>query len=236
MFGFSTTDKISWLGVLLWSFVPLGQLWVRIFNFKGSLDKPWMLLPFFLFPPLSLITMVMIKFGFIQDGKGSEPVDKVMLLPLIAKFAIPFILPYLIDDEEGENEQIIYYISLVLQFLMVVVAMMTRRYINCNSITFDSFGKASIDSLITYGFANLVPMIMGWVPFIGIVVTALEMIAGDFVNDILWSFGFIASYALVNMFNQEDMNAYCNAPFFGYTKDQVLAGISIVISVLSNFL
>jgi len=232
MFGISTTDKISWLGVVFWSFVPLGQLWARIFHFKGSLDKSWLLFPLFLFPPLSFLPMVLLKFNFIKDGQGTNPIDYAMILPILVKFIIPFILPYIIDEDD--NETLFSIISNTLQILSIVVAMVIRRQLNCQNITFNSIGKSSIDSITAWGFANFVPFLVSWLPFIGIFTTLMETIFGDFFNDILWSIGFAGSYAIINMLNQENIKTYCDAPFTGYTSDLIKMAIAIVLTIIPN--
>ena len=74
----------------------------------------------------------------------SSAFDKIMLLPIMAKFIVPYILPYLIDQEESES--LYGYVSMFLQFLMIIVANLTRRYSNCDNISFNSFGKATVDA------------------------------------------------------------------------------------------
>ena len=91
-FNFDNANKISWLQVLIYSFLPIGQLLVRIFYLKGSLDKLWLMFPILLFPPFSFIPLILIKLGFVQDGKGSDPIDKIMILPLIARIITLIVL------------------------------------------------------------------------------------------------------------------------------------------------
>jgi hypothetical protein len=236
MFGLKDTGKLSWTEILVAGLVPLGQLWARIFKFNGSLDKPWLFFPVFLIPPLSFISLILMKYGFIKDGNGSKPVGYEVLIPIIAKFIIPFILPFMIDNEEGESDTLISIITSIASIFVIVVIMMYRRWVNCESISLNSFGKATIDSVIANGFGNLMPIILGWLPYVGIVVTICEYIFGDLTTNIFWSIGFTAAYAIINMLNQDNMNKYCTSPFFGDIKDRIFAGIAIAISIASNFL
>jgi hypothetical protein len=228
-------NRLSWMQVLIMGLIPLGQLWARIFTFKGSLDKWWLMFPLLLFPPFSFIPLIMMKFGMISDGKGSNPVDKIMLLPIIAKFIIPFILPFVVDDEE--NEFLFSLVSFVLQLLTIMVANLTRRYTNCNNITVDSIGKSGIDSVIAYGMADITVFAIGFLPFIGMAISVLEMIPviGDFVNDIIWSLGFAATYIIINMFNQDNMQKYCSTPFSGNLQDKIPFIISVIAIIGLNF-
>jgi hypothetical protein len=228
-------NRLSWMEVLVMGLLPLGQLWARIFNFKGSLDKWWLMFPLLLFPPFSFIPLIMMKFGMVQDGKGSNPVDKIMLLPIIAKFIIPFVLPFIIDNDE--HEFLFSLVGFVLQLLTIMVANLTRRYSNCNDITTDSVGKAGIDSVIAYGVADITAFGIGFVPFIGVIFNIIEMIpfVGDFVNQIIWSLGFAATYIIINMFNQDDMQKYCTTPFTGNVQDKIPFIVSIISIIGLNF-
>ena len=228
-------NRLSWMQVLIMGLIPLGQLWARIFTFKGSLDKWWLMFPLLLFPPFSFIPLIMMKFGMISDGKGSNPVDKIMLLPIIAKFIIPFILPFVVDDEE--HEFLFSLVSFVLQLLTIMIANLTRRYTNCDNITVDSIGKSGIDSVIAYGMADITVFAIGFLPFIGIAISVLEMIPiiGDFVDDIIWSLGFAATYIIINMFNQDNMQKYCSTPFSGNLQDKIPFIISVIAIIGLNF-
>lgn len=231
---FSSQTNISWLQILIYGIIPLGQLWARIFLLNGSLDKWYMMFPLFLFPPLSFIPLIMMKFGFIKPGQGANPIDKIMWLPIIAKFIIPFLLGFIVDEDD--HELIFGIVAFVLQLLMIIVANMTRRYLNCDSVTINSFGKATVDSVIAYGIGDIVPFVMGWLPYVGIVYSIISMIPfiGSFVDSIFWSLGFAATYIVINMFNQYDMSGYCNSPFFGLVRDKIPLIISIIAMIAIN--
>ncbi len=229
---FSGPTKLTWLQVLILGLLPLGQLWARIFYFNGSLDKWWLMFPMLLFPPFSFIPLLMMKFGFVADGKGSNPLDYWMILPIVAKFIIPFIMPYIIDED---SETLTSIVSLILQLLCVIVANLTRRYTNCKNqgITVDSIGKAAIDSTIAFGIGDISAFVIPMLPFVGIFISVLEMIPiiGDFVDTILWSFGFIAAYVLINMFNQDNLSKFCSTPFTGNLQDRIPFFICLVVMI-----
>jgi hypothetical protein len=236
---FSGPTKLTFLQVLILGLVPLGQLWARIFYFNGSLDKWWLMFPIFLIPPFSFIPLLLMKFGFVADGKGSNPLDYWMILPIIAKFIIPFIMPYIIDED---SEMLTSIVSLVLQLLTIMSVNLIRRYNNCvppyapNKITGDSIGKAAIDSTIAFGIGEISAFVIPWLPFVGIVITVLELIPvlGEFVDTILWTLGFVASYVLINMFNQDDMNKFCSTPFTGNLQDRIPFFISVIAIIATR--
>lgn len=225
----SGPSKLSWIQVLILGLVPLGQLWARIFYFNGSLDKWWLMFPMLLIPPFSFIPLLLMKFGFVADGKGANPLDYWMILPIVAKFIIPFIMPYMIDED---SETLTSIVTMILQLLCVMIANLARRQMNCKDqgITVDSIGKAGIDSTIAFGIGDISAFIIPWLPFIGIFISVLEMIPviGDFVDSILWTLGFVAAYVLINMFNQDNLAKFCSTPFTGNLQDKIPFFICIV--------
>jgi hypothetical protein len=233
-FNFDNANKISWLQVLLYSFIPFGQLIVRIFYLNGSLDKLWLMFPMLLFFPFSLIPMLLIKFGFVQDGKGSDPIDKIMLLPLIARIVALFVL-----NKIGINTPIMFIlINLLINLSTIFIANISRRYYNCEKegITTDSIGKAIIDSTIAYAISELSPIIISHLPFIGIVYKVLEAFTSNknIINGIFSNMGFAISYILINMFNQDNINQFCSTPFGGNYVDRIAFIISIIVIFITK--
>lgn len=235
------TGKLSWTEVIVLGIIPAGQLYARIFNFKGSLDKWWLMFPIALFPPISFLTLVLMKFGYINDGNGSDPVDKMILLPIIAKFFIPFIMPYLIDVDDTILTLIV---SFIFKLLLVMTCNLYRRYDNCKDITFNSIGKAGIDSVISTSVGDVLPIALSYIPIVGFVYSVMSIvpIIGDknIIDSIFWSIGFGATYILINMFNQNDMGKYCSTPFTGNLEDKVpfitAIGVLIGAHTFDNFM
>lgn len=233
-FNFDNVNKISWLQVLLFSFIPLGQLIVRIFYLNGSLDKLWLMFPILLIPPFSLIPLLLIKFGFVQDGKGSDPIDKIMLLPLIARIVTLFVL-----NSMGINGPLIFIlINLLINLSTIIIANITRRYYNCEKegVTMDSVGKAVIDSTIAYAISEATPLIISYLPFIGVVYRFLGLFTqnGNIIDVIFSNMGFAVAYILINMFNQDDINQFCSTPFTGNVVDRIAFFISLIVIFLTK--
>jgi hypothetical protein len=235
-FNFDNANKISWLQVLIFSFIPIGQLLVRIFYLKGSLDKLWLMFPILLMPPFSFIPLILIKLGFVQDGKGSDPIDKIMILPLIARIITLIVLNKLNMYSSG----LFILINLLINIFTIFIANMTRRYYNCNAegITFDSFGKAIIDSTIAYAASEATPILISKIPFVGVFISVLKFIIGIFtknaniIDGLFSNMGFAISYILINMFNQDDLNKFCNTPFTGNYTDKIPFIISIIVIII----
>ena len=231
---FNNPDKISWLQVILFSLLPFGQLLARALYLKGSIDKLWLMLPMLQLPPFSIISMLLIKFGFVQDGKGTDPIDKIMWLPLIARIVTLFVL----NSMEIDSPLIFILINLLINLLTNIIANITRRYYNCiaEGITIDSIGKAIIDSTIAYAISEATPIVISFIPYIGAAYQLLGSLTGsENITDGLFSnMGFAVAYILINMFNQDDINDFCSTPFTGYIIDKIAFFISIIIIVLIN--
>ena len=82
MISGKTLNKIiTFVLTFLGSFI--GQLYVRITRFDGSLDNWWLLIPPISVPPLSLIPAFMLTYKKIKTGEGGSPYDFYMLVPAI---------------------------------------------------------------------------------------------------------------------------------------------------------
>lgn len=142
--------------------------------------------------------------------KLSNPFDVFMLAPiLIPMFGVPALL-----DTETESEMLIIVITVASKLLLTMMCNLYRRYKVCKNFSGNSIGKAGIDTII----ALSVNYIISLFPFVG--------------GDIMGEFGFIVTYALLNIINQVNTTKFCNAPFTGNPSDQKLLGSSLVVLVL----
>lgn len=225
--------KLSWNQVLILGLVPLGQLYARVNIFNGSLDKWWLMFPLLLFPPLSFIPLIMMKFGLVKNGTGSKPVDNFMLIPIIAKLIIPFILPFIINED---SSLLFTIVSFVLQLITVMTANLIRRKDNCKEITTNSVGKAGVDSIIAIAAGEITSFAIGFVPLIGMFISMLKNlpVIGGIVDSLVWSVGFAGAYVLINMFNQDpNINKLCSSPFTGNIQDRIplIGSLAVILFV-----
>lgn len=225
--------KLSWNQVLILGLVPLGQLYARVNIFNGSLDKWWLMFPLLLFPPLSFIPLIMMKFGLIKDGTGSKPIDNFMLIPIIAKLIIPFILPFIINED---SSLLFTIVSFVLQLITVMTANLIRRKENCKEISTDSVGKAGVDSIIAIAAGEITSFAIGFIPLIGMFISMLKNlpVIGGVIDSLVWSVGFAGTYVLINMFNQDpNINKLCSSPFIGNIQDRMpfIGSIAVILFV-----
>ncbi len=162
----------------LYTILPFGQLFMRMFKFGGSLDKPYLL--FLMFPSFGLLVNVlnpfdsefkhnMMKWGILSLLTGwiaplfgyakllkkvdnSNNMDAIMLLPIFFRFIIVATLLYIDFDD--------YYRPLVIHFALFFIMMLTN-FIHlairpqCNSgnskNSGNRFWKILVDTVLQYG-------------------------------------------------------------------------------------
>lgn len=219
---------LSFWQVLIYSFIPFGQLFARIIHLRGSMDKLWLMLA--MIPPFSLIAMTLIKYGFVKKGEGSKPYDLLMVGPIVYHFFIyNFIRSYF---KSPFTFNVVYTIGL----LLLITGILTYRlYVQCD-FKFNQIGKALVDAPRIVLVADYVPVVLRYTPFVGKVLRAIQLIPvlGKFVHDLIWSFSFIVTYVLNNMWNQRNMDNLCSS--FGSNIDKIIAVVSIIaIAVLNVF-
>jgi len=214
----SNTERISLIRAILISIIPVGQLWARTFWLDGSLDKAWLMFPFFLIFPFSIIPSLAMYFGFVKKGIGGKPYDNFMWIPIIFKFLLSFLIPKFLElfyDDPSDTTIFIYIF--IIQLFIGMIPNLIRTYKLCNNLPFNSFGKAFVDSTIANGVGELLPFILGWMPFIGFFLTIIGYIPiiGEQIENILWSISFFSGYVLVNMVNANNLGKFCNSDFLG---------------------
>ena len=232
LFGLKTSPtNISWIQVLIYSFIPFGQLWARVFLLNGSLDKKWLFFPFLKFPPFSLLPMIMMKLGLVARGKGLKPYDNMMFAPIVLHLLMTYILGEFFEEESTYN-----LIYILLLFGATVGVLSYRISKNCEFKT-SYIGKNIMDSTRIVAMAEFIPFIMGFIPIIGKIYTMITMmpLIGSIATEALWGIGYVSAYTFNNMLNQDNMNRYCNTPLMGYMDDKIISLISIVAIIFIKF-
>lgn len=246
--------NISIWGALVIGLIPLGQLWARIFWMNGSLDKSWLLLPFFWFPPLGLISAFMFWMGWVKDGPGGRPpYDTWMVVPIICKFMIGMFLSifagvgskmsdigddygddYGDDDEQNGGGLFTAIIPLIIQLCVNAVPHYIRSYELCKQHRMNNAGKAFVDGTIENGVGLMAPTILRFIPFIGIFFRVLSMIPilGGMMNKVIWTLMYVGCYVIINMINESDVQKMCNIDLFGTSSDKIAFVIFLIISFI----
>jgi hypothetical protein len=197
--------------IFLYSLLPMGQLLMRMIEFNGSLDKPYLLFPLLLIPPFSFIPVTLGYFGYIKKLNKGAPIDIYVLLPIIARFI--FIL--LVSQIESIG-MLFLQIGIVLAFLFS--ANMIRLYTTrkCDKTSFwGRTVKGTFDSMAQFGVGVMTVFLIQFIPFIGQILGLLINLGipylSQFIESIVWGIGLTGGYMLMNMIdaNYASDKAYC---------------------------
>lgn len=220
------------LMLLAW---PLGQVYIRAFSFAGSLDKPWLLVPIFGMPPLSLVTLFIFWFGGISDGPGGEAIDWWITIPMVSYTLASILI------RRGSFLKFGVKKELILCAICCISSMITfavRDFIQCrkngNSYNFfQSICDGIIATGFLYGFA-LVWAALAFVPVLGEGIEVINMIPviGPCVAGLFELFGYMNGYMIVNMCDFANSNFCTNWPG---TFKYVLTFLSFIVILVGVF-
>ncbi len=212
----SDGTDFGYIKFILYSLIPLiGQLLMRVNEFGGSLDKPWLLI--FAIPPFSLIPTIAGKMGFIKHTGAESPLDIYGLIPII--FRMIFIL-FVLDYTDTTNLFIIS--SAVLLSILFTNLIHGLTAVDCSEHdvnVFTRIAKSSSDSLIMYGAAVFGTLIIRFIPFVGLFFNILAKLPIPHVDIILesliWGLGLMMGYLIINMYdvNYLSKEDYCSGKF-----------------------
>lgn len=220
---------VSLVGAIANFFIPFAQIYQRIFSLNGSLDKPWLLLPFFLFPPLSIVPSVMMYLNMVEEGKGGKPYDYYMYIPIVLNIIIAIMNQYI-------NSQVWSILSPFIPFVGGMLAFYLRYKNLCNDKGGVPLTKVLTDSVITQIVSTVTFMIMSYIPVVGIVFSLADMI--PLLPQILTGLIYMAAYIVMNMINAYDLTDYCGTPasIGRWTGSGVLLVIYLVLKIVGDYL
>jgi hypothetical protein len=118
-----TKGKLTLYQLFIYTLMPGGQLYARVIHFKGTLDMPWFLLPFFLMGPLQFIPLFLMYLGYFNEGSGGEVIDNFVWIPIYVKIIIEVLL-YLSNIFELSILQEYNYIAS--EIIMIITIAITK--------------------------------------------------------------------------------------------------------------
>lgn len=203
--------KLSLLEMLFYTVVPGGQLLMRFFKLNGSLDKLLMLFPLFLIPPFSFPTIFLATWGLYKEGKGGNPVDGYILIPILVKFITLFLF-----NKISPLKGLIVNVVVVMLSLILCNLLHFDKRTDCNEDNTD-IGKvlhrSIVDSFIMYGGGMAAQILINFIPFIGELYELIEAIPIGGMDKIVekgvWGIGAFLAYFFNNMFYNAEGNI-CN--------------------------
>jgi hypothetical protein len=222
--------NLSFFKMILYTIIPGGQLLMRFFELNGSLDKLSMLFPLFLIPPFSFPTIFLANWGLYKEGKGGNPIDGFILIPILVKF-VTLLLFNKISPLKG---LIINIVVVMLSLILCNLLRYTKRT-DCNEDNTDTvkvLHRSIIDSFIMYGGGMAAQIIINFIPFIGELYELIEAIPIGGMDKIvergIWGIGAFLVYFLNNMFYNVE-SKICNKSPSGLRNIIGLAAIIFAV-------
>ena len=146
------------LGLILYTLIPFGQLWTRIFDYNGSIDMWWFFIPIFMIPPLQFIPILLLYLGIIKSGNGGSPYDNYVWIPIISKFFLQIIGIFIPDD----YKTIFFWVNEILTLLLIILTKYLHLNNSCttsgkkNSISASKIGNLFIDAIFENSVASII--------------------------------------------------------------------------------
>ena len=233
---------MSIIGLILYTLLPFGQLWTRVFDYNGSVDMWWFFLPFFMIFPLQFIPVLMLYLGYIKPGKG--PVfDYYVWIPIIVKSCV--VICGLFVPEEYTTYY--FWIAQVIVLISIIITKYLHTYKICKdmkTLNATQFGNIVMNAIFENGVASIFFIVLKFIPVVGWIISFI-LDSFDSVRNIVqglfWIFSYIFIYVIQNMFEQIDINNFCNPTSISPWNiakciiGMILFGVSIFVDTLSSF-
>jgi phage-related holin len=219
---------------LITAIIPFSQIFIRIFALDGSLNKPWLLIPIFLIPPLSLIPAFFMYFNLIEPGQGGKPIDWYMLIPIITGIIVT-----IITKKFNINPVLSFILRIIIPMIASIIGYYIRDTINCKKkenksapiikTLFNGVAVQSTTTLANFFLQGILPFI----PIIGIIVSIIQNMpyVGQLFEYVTYILFYVMIYAIINMINGIDSANYCSTSGESSKTDKIRI-ISAVIGLV----
>jgi hypothetical protein len=200
--------KLSKMELIAGLFVPMSQVYFRLIKLNGSLDKPWLLLPFFLMFPLSILPTFMIHFGMLKPGAGGPVYDNYMYIPVI--FYVLFNM--FLENLESDFDMILRLAGV---FAVSIIPYYLREARNCKAMGMNQMANVLSNAALVLGVTQMcfgAMQIASFLPLVGTAFSLLGMlreipVIGEGLIFALW---YLPAYMFINVFNSAGgLGKYC---------------------------
>jgi hypothetical protein len=221
LFVFTREKAIAISATILVPF--LGQLYARYVLLNGSLHMPYLFL--ISFPPFSIIVALLIIFEVVEKGKGGEPFDHYVYIPLIT-YTLSNLLFLMIDNEKIVK---VLQIAIIQSSLFLTFSLRSKKI--CNKYAYTK--TLIIQTLLGYLLFILLPIILLHLPLLGSLYTIFLRImplAHILVDLIIIAF----VYIIMNMISGTIDKEFCQNSDIANKYILILFIISIVFTITIN--
>ena len=192
----------------------ISQLFFRIYKFNGSLDRWWMLLPIFWFPPLSIIPAYYISRNKIKQGDSKlEFFDLKTIIAFSGVFIALLLRIFTRDVTVNIISQIIPLVSLFIAYYMRDC----KRCIDDTGNRKKQISKAGFSSILALSISIIMHLTMKiiYLSMPGINDFLKPIYKSDVLTSAIFGFNVYLSYLIVNCLNNTSSEfKYCKSRNF----------------------
>jgi len=205
-------SNFSFLDILIYTPMPFGQLWARIFSLNNSTDQSW-LLSLMILPILSILfnldikftgiimllsnlfPLLLMKMNKIKMGTGtSESLDKFVLLPIFVKLLLMIFF--------STND-----LNQIFELLTIFGTIVMRKMYKCNKLSSNLLIKSVIDTSYIYSVIELLKYLITE----HLNIMKCNDNSNSIFNSLLvWSLSLIIGYSTINLVNDTNLDTICS--------------------------
>jgi hypothetical protein len=204
------------------------QIFFRIANFEGSLDKWWLLLPIFWFPPLSIIPSYYLSRKKLKKGN-----NKIAFFNLKTILAVSGVFIGLLLRTFSKN----IYIDMISQIIPLLTLFAAYYFKDCKKCIDDTGNKKK--QIVKTGYSALLALSISIImhitmQFINNNIPTLRdftkpLYNSDLASSIIFSVNIYLSYLIVNCLNNTTSE-------FKYCRNRNLRKQIIPLTIIGTFL
>lgn len=206
----------------------MSQLFFRLNDFNGSLDRWWLMLPIFWFPPFSAIPAYYISRRKIKKGNVKIQTFNLNILIAISGSLISLLLKSISRN---------FYINIISELLPLITLFIGYYLKDCNKCINDTGNnnkkilKTGFSSLLSLSIAIIIQFVflfmMNKIPFLSLL---KPIVNTKLVSYILFTVHMYVSYLIVNCLNNTPSEfIYCKNRKLKQTIPLIFVSLILII-------
>jgi hypothetical protein len=220
--------SISWTELLIYSFIPYSDIYLRATRFNNTVDHMWTTLPIFQLPGTVFIPLLMMKLEYIKNGdKCGVAYDWYPLIFFVLKY-----LSYIIIESNPDDFPNNIKTDILPTYIGIVIPLMIRNYGHVNDLCKDYKDSSYAGNVVTKTLAQAA-IIQFLITFTILYIPGFTTL--DFILTEPFSFTivFFGLYVAFNIYNINNTKMICNESTY---NGAAIVTFFIIIIVLFGML
>ena len=220
--------SISWTELLIYSFIPYSDIYLRATRFNNTVDHMWTTLPIFQLPGTVFIPLLMMKLEYIKNGdKCGVAYDWYPLIFFVLKY-----LSYIIIESNPDDFPNNIKTDILPTYIGILIPLMIRNYGHVNDLCKDYKDSSYAGNVVTKTLAQAA-IIQFLITFTILYIPGFTTL--DFILTEPFSFTivFFGLYVAFNIYNKNNTKMMCNESTY---NGAAIVTFFIIIIVLFGML